>query len=98
MSKNITHLHEITPDQFKAEILDGISKQLLEFSKKFKPKEPNLWITRKEASELLGVSLVTIHNWTKEDIIKAYKIGNRVRFKRSDLENILLRSNKNTSN
>ena len=94
MSKNITQLHSITPEEFKAEILEGVSKQLKEFSKNFTPKEPTIWITRKEASELLGVSLVTIHNWTKDNIISAYKIGNRVRFRRSEIENILLNSNK----
>ena len=94
MSKNITQLHSISPEQFKSEILEGISKQLKEFSKNFTPKEPTIWITRKEASELLGVSLVTIHNWTKDNIISAYKIGNRVRFRRSEIENILLNSNK----
>jgi len=97
MSKNITQVHGVTSEQFKAEILEGVGKQLQEFSKNFTPKELTVWITRKDASELLGVSLVTIHNWTKEGIINAYKIGNRVRFKRSDLENILLNSNKRAS-
>ena len=97
MSKNITQLHSITPEKFKAEILEGVSKQLKEFSKNFTPKESVIWITRKEASELLGVSLVTIHNWTKDHIINAYKIGNRVRFKRSEIESILLNSNKKAS-
>ena len=97
MSKNITQLHGISPEEFKKEILDGISVQIEALSQTFKPKEPNVWITRKDASEHLGVSLVTIHNWTKDGIIIAYKIGNRVRFKRSDLENILLNSNKRAS-
>ena len=89
MSNNITHLHNVSPEQFKNEILNGISKQLEEFSKKFQPKEPEVWITRKETSELLGVSLVTIHNWTKQQIIKDYKIGNRIRFNRNEIEQIL---------
>lgn len=97
MSKNITQLYGVTPEQFKAEILEGVSKQFQEFSKNFKPTEPIKWITRKEASELIGVSLVTIHNWSKEGIINPYKIGNRVRFKRTDIENILLNSNKKAS-
>lgn len=92
MSKNITQLYGITPEQLKAEILEGVSKQLQEFSKEFKLKEPNVWITRKEASELLGVSLVTIHNWTKLEIIKYYKIGNRVRFNRNEIEQVLKNS------
>ncbi len=97
MSKNVTQVHSVTPEQFKAEILEGVGKQLKEFSKNFTPKEPTIWITRKEASELLGVSLVTIHNWTKEGVINAHKIGTRIRFNRSEIQNILLNSNKRAS-
>jgi len=97
MSKNITQLYGITPDEFKAEILEGFRHEMQELSKNFTPKEPTVWITRKETSELIGVSLVTIHNWTKEGVINAYKIGNRVRFKRSEIEQILLNSNKKAS-
>jgi excisionase family DNA binding protein len=97
MSNNITQLHGITPEQLKTEILKGISEQLEKLSQNFRPKEPTIWITRKEASELLGVSLVTIHNWGKEGIITKYKIGNRIRFRRSDLEKILLDSNEKAS-
>jgi excisionase family DNA binding protein len=97
MSKNITQLYGITPEELKAEIVKDIRHELKELSKNFTPKEPTIWITRKETSELIGVSLVTIHNWSKEHVINAYKIGNRVRFKRSEIEQILLNSNKKAS-
>ena len=97
MKNDITQLHNICPEEFKNEILSGVQKQLEKFSQNFKPKDPITWITRKEASELIGVSLVTIHNWTKEGVIKAYKIGNRVRFKKSEIEETLLNSNKRAS-
>lgn len=42
-------------------------------------------ITRDETAELLGVSLVTIHNWVKANILKAYRVGNKVRFKESEV-------------
>lgn len=92
MSKNITHLYNITPDQFKTEILNGISEQLQEFSKIFEVKEPAVWITLKETAELLGVTVTTIHNWKKQQIIKDYKIGSRVRFNRNEIEQILKNS------
>ncbi|SHI77494.1 DNA binding domain-containing protein, excisionase family [Mesonia phycicola] len=94
MNKNITQLHNVSPEEFKNDILDGVKKQLEFFSKNFKPKEPNIWISRQDAAELLGVSLVTIHDWCKKDILQKFKIGNRVRFKRSDIEQVLLNSNK----
>lgn len=94
MSKYITQLHGITPQELRAEIREDIRRELLEFSKKLKPQEPTIWITRKEAAELLGVSLVTIHTWSKENVIFPFKIGTRIRFRRSQIEQILLNSNK----
>ncbi len=94
MKNDITQVHNICPEEFKNEILSGVQKQLEDFSKNFQPKEPALWITRKEVAELFGVSLVTIHNWTREGVIRAYKIGTRVRFKKSEIEDILINSNK----
>ncbi|MFO8146376.1 MAG: helix-turn-helix domain-containing protein [Gillisia sp.] len=51
-------------------------------------------MNRKDEGELLGVSLVTVHNWSKDGALKAYKIWNRVRFIHSDIEQTLLSSNK----
>ncbi len=82
-------VYEVEPEEFKKEILDGIEKLLIEFSKNFTPKEPAVWLSRKDVSELLGISLPTIHQWGKQGILKPYKIGNRVRFKQSDIEKTL---------
>lgn len=46
-------------------------------------------LTRKQVSEILGISLVTLHAWCKKGVITSYKIGNKVRFKQSDIMNSL---------
>lgn len=46
-------------------------------------------LTRKQAAQFLGVSLVTLSKWTKEGKIKSYRISSRIRYKRSELENSL---------
>jgi len=46
-------------------------------------------LTRKEAAEILGVSLPTLHYWTKDGKVPAYRIGNRVRYKRNEVLNSL---------
>lgn len=101
MSKTITQVYGISPEELREdlrrEIKQDLREELQEFSKLFKPKEPTIWITRQEAADLIGVSLVTIYNWTKEGIIHAHKIGTRIRFKRSEIENILLNSNQRAS-
>jgi len=46
-------------------------------------------LTRFDVAELLGISLVTLHNWVKSDILKAYRIGSKVRFKEIEVLNAL---------
>jgi excisionase family DNA binding protein len=42
-------------------------------------------ITSTEAANLLGVSKVTLHNWKVEGLISYYRIGTRIRFKKSEV-------------
>ena len=86
-------LNEITPQQLTNNILNGVKNQLDELKKEFTPKEPNEFLTRKEVSELLKISLTTIHEWVKTGILKNYKMGNRTYFSRKEIENTLFRSN-----
>jgi len=44
--------------------------------------EPEL-ITRKETAEILGVSLPTLHEWTKKGVLPAKRIGSRIRYERT---------------
>ena len=48
------------------------------------------FLTRKQTASILGVSLVTLSEWTKEGKIKGYRIASRVRYKRSEIEKSLL--------
>lgn len=60
---------------------DSLEKQLTELKSSNQPHQTDKLITREETAKFLGVSLVTIHNWTKAGILTAYRIGNKVRFK-----------------
>lgn len=42
-------------------------------------------ITRKETANLLGISLPTLHTWSKQGKLKAYHINTRVRYKRGEV-------------
>lgn len=97
MSKHVTQLHNVNPEDFKKEILSGVAKQLESFSKNFKPKNPTIWIGRKEAAEILGVTYPTLLDWNKKGILHPFKVGNRVRYRREDIEQLLLQSNKKAS-
>jgi excisionase family DNA binding protein len=97
MKKKLIQIYEVEPEEFKKEILEGVEKLLKEFSKQFTPKQPEIWMSRKDVGELLGISLVTIYDWGKKGILKPYKIGSRVRFRQSDIEKKLLQSNRRAS-
>lgn len=49
------------------------------------PPQDDELITTEQARELLKVSKVTLHKWRKDGRILFYRIGTRVRFKRSEL-------------
>lgn len=44
-------------------------------------------LTRKETGKLLSVSMVTLSDWEKKKILIPIRIGTRVRYKLSDIEN-----------
>ncbi|MFL0171103.1 helix-turn-helix domain-containing protein [Tenacibaculum maritimum] len=57
-------------------------------------------LTRKQTAEILSVSLPTIWSWGKKGIIKAYRIGNKIRFKESEVMEALqeINAKKSTGN
>lgn len=42
-------------------------------------------LTRTKAKEILGVSYPTLRAWTDDGKLKAYRIGTRIRYKRSEV-------------
>jgi excisionase family DNA binding protein len=61
---------------------DELQSQIKELQQQ--PQHDRL-ITRDETAKLLGVSVVTIHNWVKSNILIAYRVGNKVRFKENEV-------------
>lgn len=47
------------------------------------------YLTRKEAAKKLRISLVTIHYWMRDGIIKSYKIGGRQLLKDSEIDDAI---------
>jgi hypothetical protein len=83
-------LIEITPDELRDLILDGIIKEINNLKKNFQPKEPNEYLTRVEVAEMLKIDLSSVHNWTKKRILTSYQIGGRVYYKRNEVESSIV--------
>lgn len=45
----------------------------------------DLLITRKEAADLLHISLTTLDTYTKQGLLVRYKVGHRVLYKKSEI-------------
>ena len=72
-----------------AKVYDVVNKILLQvadINKSFEPKNPTVYLTRKEVAELLKCDLGTVNNWTKKGKLVKHCIGNRTYYKRSEVE------------
>lgn len=82
---------QTTPEDIQT-ILDGVKAQFDQFRKEFQPKQPEEYLTRDEVKQLLKINLSTVHLWTKSGRLQAYYLGNRVYYKRSEIEEALTRN------
>ena len=58
---------------------------------KTETKPETVYITRRQVAEFFKITLVTVHDWTKKGILTAYKIANRVYYKRVEVERALMK-------
>ncbi|MCD8433358.1 helix-turn-helix domain-containing protein [Tenacibaculum finnmarkense] len=52
---------------------------------------PEFW-TRQQTADFLSVSLVTLFNWNKKGILKTYRVGTKVFYRKSDVLECLKKS------
>ncbi|PKQ46078.1 helix-turn-helix domain-containing protein [Confluentibacter flavum] len=72
------------------EKLSIIEQQLNDLKHNFQPKEPIELITRNEAAEYLKINSTTLWSWTNKGKLKAYGIGARRYYKRSEIEKCMV--------
>lgn len=76
-------------DDFKSLVATAVKEAVKsEFESRYlKPTEAlKPYLSRKEAAELLGVSLPTLNDWSKSGIVPSYKLGSRVRYRLSEIQ------------
>jgi len=76
----------ISPEENNAKIFDYFNKKIEELKQTFQPKEPEIYLTRKQVSEMLQVDYSTLYNWKHKGTLTPLGIGGRVLYKRSDIE------------
>jgi hypothetical protein len=85
---------QLSPEQLQNAINEAVSPKFKDLKNHFQPKEPTIYLTRQETADLLKVDLSTIHNYTKQSKLIAYGIGSRVYYKRSEVENAIVKLKK----
>lgn len=80
-------LHQTPLDQ----LTEAVSRQVIEEIKSIIPAPPEEveYLTRREAADLLKITLVTLNSWTKKGILKSCRISNRIRYKKSEIHEAL---------
>lgn len=84
----------ISPEQLQDMIRETLQNEiapLLQRTPETK-QDPDL-LTRKQTASLLGVTLPTLHAWTKQGKITGYRIGTTVRYKKDELHQCLAKIN-----
>ena len=86
MEKQIIQIENVTASEL-FERLDNLTKLVTEL----KAKEPETppqsdYISRQEVADIFGITLPTVHEWTINGILSAYKVANRVYYKRKEVE------------
>ncbi len=83
MTKQILQIEGMQADELTNRLssLENALKDLAQvINPSEKPQEAE-YITRRAVCDMLKITLVTVHDWTKKGILTAYKIGNRVYYK-----------------
>jgi len=77
-------------DLLKQEILDEIKPLFEDLKKSYQPIKPIENLTRKETCAILKINLSTLWLWTKKGKLKSYGLGNRVYYKRTEVEEAVI--------
>lgn len=71
--------------------LDRLRNSIItELKNEFQPKKPEEFLTRNRVAELLNVNVNTIDRWSREGKLKRYGIGDRIFYKRSEVESSIV--------
>lgn len=89
----MTQVFGVSPEELRDSILTDVRAEIKSLALNFQPIIPTEYLTRQETAEILKVSLVTLSDWNKKKILNPYRLGNLIRYKRSEIEQALISIN-----
>jgi len=88
-----TILHNISPEEIGS-MFQELKNNISALELKQASSITEVYLTRQELASMLKCDLSTIHNWTKAGILNSYGIGNRVYYKKTEVEMAILPLNR----
>ena len=85
-------LVSISRDELRAFIKEAVQEQQCQYP--FKTKDSDTYLTRSDVCNLLHISHATLYRREQKGDIKAYRIGGRKLYKKSEVENSIQKINK----
>ena len=82
-------LEQVSKSELKDLIVQAVSEQFSKSHQASPPAREFTILTRQETAKTLGITLSTLHEWTKSGVIQGTRIGTRVRYRQSDVETAL---------
>ena len=93
MNSTTLQIDQTNAQDFKNEILTGVKAELTAFAKNLQTNNHDTLLTREETAKMLSISLVTLWQYDKQNILPSYKIGTKKRYKKSEVLAALQKSN-----
>ena len=85
-------LVSISREELRAFIKESIQEQ--QYQLPLKTKDSDTYLTRSDVCDLLHISLATLYRREQKGDIKAYRIGGRKLYKKSEVESSIQKINK----
>jgi excisionase family DNA binding protein len=76
---------QIPIDEFKNVLSETVREELQKLNTSQPQQQETEYITRQETARILGISLPTLHDWTKKGVIVGYRISTRVRYRKNEI-------------
>lgn len=86
----ITQVFGVSPQELKDSIMSDVRAEIKDLAQKFQPKSTEEYLTRQETAKMLKVSLVTLSDWNKKKILNPFRLGNLIRYKRSEIDQAMI--------
>ncbi|MEO8853519.1 MAG: helix-turn-helix domain-containing protein [Ginsengibacter sp.] len=75
----------LTKNDFQDLIAETVNSCLRRNANQTPTPQPDNYITRQQAADMLHITLPTLLNWTLDGKIKGYRIGRRVLYKKHEI-------------